>query len=41
MEELRANENKKLEIQVGEEIYLRYAIPTHYVQVGENYIELS
>lgn len=40
MEELKANENKKLEIQVDEEIYLRYAIPTHYVQVGEDYIEI-
>lgn len=40
MEELRANENKKLEIQVGKEIYLRYAIPTHYVQIGEDYIEI-
>lgn len=40
MEELKANENKKLEIQVSEEIYLRYAIPTHYVQIGEDYIEI-
>lgn len=40
MEELKANENKKLEIQVCEEIYLRYAIPTHYVQIGEEYIEI-
>lgn len=40
MEELRANENKKIEIEVGENIYLRYAIHTHYVQIGEDYIEL-
>lgn len=40
MENLSANENKKLEIQVGDEKYLRYAIPTHYIQIGENYIEL-
>lgn len=40
MEELKANENKKLEIQVGEKIYLRYAIPTHYVQIGEDYMEI-
>lgn len=40
MEELKANENKKLEIEVGEDIYLRYAIPTHYVQIGEDYIEI-
>ncbi|MFR2534841.1 MAG: F420-0--gamma-glutamyl ligase [Clostridia bacterium] len=38
--ELKANENKQLERKVGEEIYLRYAITTHYVQIGENYIEL-
>ena len=40
MEELKANENKKLEIEIGEEIYYRYAIPTHYVQIGEDYIEI-
>lgn len=40
MEELRANENKKLEIEVDGDIYLRYAIHTHYVQVGKNYIEI-
>lgn len=40
MENLSANENKKLEIQIGEEIYLRYAIRTHYIQIGEDYIEL-
>lgn len=40
MEELRANENKKLEIEVGEDTYLRYAIHTHYVQIGEDYIEI-
>lgn len=40
MEELKANENKNLEIDVNGDIYLRYAIPTHYVQIGEDYIEL-
>lgn len=40
MEELRVNENKKLEIEVGEDTYLRYAIPTHSVQIGEDYIEI-
>ena len=40
MEDLKANENKKLDIEVEGKIYLRYAIHTHYVQVGEDYIEL-
>lgn len=40
MLELKANENKKLEIEIGEETYLRYAIRTHYVQIGEDYIEI-
>ena len=40
MEELRANENKKLEIEVEGGIYNRYAIQTHYVQIGEDYLEL-
>lgn len=40
MEELKANESKNLEIMVDGERYLRYAIKTHYVQIGEDYIEL-
>ena len=40
MEELRANDNKNLEIKVEGNTYLRYAIRTHYVQVGEDYIEI-
>lgn len=40
MEELKANENKKLEIEVEGGIYNRYAIQTHYVQIGEDYLEL-
>lgn len=40
LENLKANENKKLEIEVENETYHRYAINTHYVQIGENYIEL-
>lgn len=40
MEELKSNENKKVKIEVGGEIYCRYAIGTHYVQIGEDYIEL-
>lgn len=40
MEELKANENKKLEIEVEGGMYNRYAIQTHYVQIGEDYLEL-
>lgn len=40
MEKLKSNENKKIEIKVEEKIYLRYAIQTHYVQIGEDYLEL-
>lgn len=40
MEELKANENKRLEIEAEEDTYLRYAIQTHYVQIGEDYLEL-
>lgn len=38
--ELKANENKKLKIEVGGENFNRYAIKTHYVQIGENYIDI-
>ena len=38
--ELSANENKKVEIDVDGEIYNRYAIKTHHIQLGENYIDL-
>lgn len=38
--ELKANENKKIEIAVDGEIYSRYAIQTHFVQIEEDYIEL-
>ena len=40
MEELRTNENKNLEIEVDGDVYLRYAIPSHYVQIGEDYIKI-
>lgn len=40
MDELKANENKNLEIEVDGKIYLRYAIKTHYVQIGEDYIDI-
>ena len=38
--ELKANENKNLEIEVNGDRYNRYAIKTHYVQIGENYIDI-
>ena len=40
MEELKANENKNLEIEVEGKTYNRYAIATHYVQIGESYIDI-
>ena len=40
MEELSANENKKVEIEVDGKIYERYAIKTHFVQLGEDLIEV-
>ena len=38
--ELGANENKKIEIEVDGKTYERYAIKTHFVQLGEDYIEI-
>lgn len=38
--ELKANENKNLKIEVEGESFNRYAIKTHYVQIGENYIDI-
>ena len=35
-----ANEGKKVEIEMGGEIYLRHAIKTEFVKQGENYLEL-
>lgn len=40
MENLKANKGKNLKIKVKGDQYLRYAIKTHYVQIGEDYIEL-
>ena len=40
MEELSANENKKVEIEVDGKTYERYAIKTHFVQLGEDLIEV-
>ena len=37
---LKANDGKELEIEVEGNKYCRYAIQTHYVQIGENYINI-
>lgn len=41
MNVLKANKSKKVEIIVGKDVYLRYPIRTHYIQIGEDYIELT
>ncbi|NCB62856.1 MAG: F420-0--gamma-glutamyl ligase [Clostridia bacterium] len=38
--EFRANEGKNVTIKVGERSFDRHAIQTHFVQIGEDYIEL-
>lgn len=38
--ELKANEGKKLEMQIGNDTYLRYAIKTRFVKQGDSYIDL-
>lgn len=38
--EFSANKNKSVEIEVNNRVYQRHAIKTHFVQVGEDYIEL-
>ena len=38
--EFKALEGKNVEIKVGENTYIRHAIQTHYVQLGESYVEL-
>ena len=38
--EFKANPNKKIEIKLGDKTYKRHAIETHYVQIGENYIDI-
>ena len=38
--EFRANEGKSVTIEVGGKAYARHAIQTHFVQVGESYIDL-
>lgn len=36
----KSNENKKVEIKVGRKVFKRHAIKTHFVNVGESYIEI-
>ena len=36
-----ANEGKAVTIQANGKTYARHAITTHFVQVGENYIDLD
>lgn len=38
--EFKALEGKKVEIEVNDVKYLRHAIQTHYVQLGESYIDI-
>ncbi len=38
--EFKANEGKSVEISVNDEKYLRHAIETHYIQIGESYIDI-
>ena len=38
--EFKALEGKNVEITVGDNKYIRHAIQTHYVQLGESYVEL-
>lgn len=38
--EFKANEGKRVEIQVGARRFDRNAIQTHFVEIGEDYIEL-
>lgn len=35
-----ANEGKQVDISINEKIYARHAVTTHFVQIGENYIDL-
>lgn len=38
--EFYTNPNKKVAIQVGNRTYLRHAVKTHFIGIGEDYIEL-
>lgn len=38
--DFHANEGKKVVISVNDKNYARHAITTHFVQIGESYIDL-
>ncbi len=38
--EFKANEGKKVEITVGDNIYLRHAIKTRFINPNDNYIDI-
>jgi len=40
LSEFKANEGKEVNIQVGDRVFARHAIATHFVQVGESYLDL-
>ena len=40
LSEFKANEGKQVNIQVGDRTFARHAIATHFVQVGESYMDL-
>ena len=38
--DLNVNDKKNLEITVGDQVYCRYAIKTHFVKINESYIDI-
>lgn len=40
LSEFKANEIKQLEIKVGDRTFARHAVKTHFVNVGESYMDL-
>lgn len=40
LSEFTANEGKQVEIQVGTRTFARHAVHSHFVQIGERYLEL-
>ena len=38
--QFQMNENKKVEIEVNGKTYMRHAIHTHFVQAGEDYLDI-
>jgi len=40
LSEFKANEHKEVNIKVGGRTFARHAIPTHFVQVGESYVDI-